>query len=272
MKLSCKVIEDMLPMYYDKVCSEESVALIEEHLKDCPHCSQMLLDLHVDIDIPKKKVDDIKPLKKIQKSYKRMRIGWMIAALCVLVFIPIAFLLGKQQEEQEGYVVEYSQEEALADANAFMNCLVEGDYAKAYSYWDIDGEKKDLLRGELFVEEDLVNFEADGLGKFCQGGEKLESMGGIESFELVSISEAGFYNWRGIEDYTISYKVRFQGKVESFSVSTTKYGIDHIGAGDGLIKHPLSHITLWVQWVVDDYMGQYYDFDLGEWVDFSKED
>jgi hypothetical protein len=97
-------------------------------------------------------------------------------------------------------------------------------------------------------------------------------MGGIESFELVSISEAGFYNWRGIEDYTISYKVRFQGKEESFSVSTTKFGIDHIGAGDGLIKHPLSHITLWVQWVVDDYMGQYYDFDLGEWVDCSKED
>ena len=45
MKLSCKVIEDMLPMYYDKVCSEESAALVEEHLKSCTHCSQMLSDL-----------------------------------------------------------------------------------------------------------------------------------------------------------------------------------------------------------------------------------
>ena len=38
MKLSCKVIEDMLPMYYDGVCSDESAALVEEHLKECPEC------------------------------------------------------------------------------------------------------------------------------------------------------------------------------------------------------------------------------------------
>ena len=67
MKLSCKVIEDMLPMYYDGVCSEESAALVEEHLKECPHCSHILSELRSDIATPKKNVDDIKPLKKIQK-------------------------------------------------------------------------------------------------------------------------------------------------------------------------------------------------------------
>ena len=29
MKLSCKVIEDMLPIYYDGVCSDESATLVE---------------------------------------------------------------------------------------------------------------------------------------------------------------------------------------------------------------------------------------------------
>ena len=42
MKLSCSVIQDMIPMYYDKVCSKESAALIEEHFhsKSTPyiHC------------------------------------------------------------------------------------------------------------------------------------------------------------------------------------------------------------------------------------------
>ena len=92
MKLSCKVIEDMLPMYYDKVCSEDSAALVEEHLKDCPHCRQILLDLGTDIAIPEKKVDDIKPLKKIQKSYKKMRLRWLTAILIVLALIHAAFL------------------------------------------------------------------------------------------------------------------------------------------------------------------------------------
>ena len=67
MKLPCKVIEDILPMYYDGVCSKESASLIEEHLKDCTNFSNILSQLQDDISIPKKNVDDIKPLKKIQK-------------------------------------------------------------------------------------------------------------------------------------------------------------------------------------------------------------
>ena len=71
MKLPCKVIEDILPMYYDGVCSTESASLIEEHLKDCTNCRNILSQLQDDISIPQKNVDDIKPLKKIQKRYKK---------------------------------------------------------------------------------------------------------------------------------------------------------------------------------------------------------
>ena len=270
MKLSCKVIEDMLPMYYDKVCSEESAALVEEHLKSCPHCSQMLSDLRVGIDIQEQKVDDIKPLKKIQKSYKKMKLGWLIAIICVAILTPIAFIVGAQQGEQKEQVVDYSKEEAIAYANEFMTYLVNADYTKAYAYWDVAGEKKDLLTDNRFTEEILMNFEADGLKKFCEGGEKLESMGGFESFEFVEVSEPSYANSYGTEDYSISYTIKFDGKEESFRVSVTKYGINHISAGDGLVRHPLSHLTLWVQWVVDDYNGRYYDFDLGQWVENNK--
>lgn len=268
MKLPCKVIEDILPMYYDKVCSEESAALVEAHLKECPCCSRILSDLRADMDISEKKVDDIKPLKKIQKSYKKMRIGWLIAILCVLVLIPVAFLIGHKQSEP---VVEYTKEEAIAYANEFMAAITEGDYAKAYTYWNIEEEKRELISGGRFTEEDLVNFEADGLKKFCEGGEKLESMGGITEVQFVKISDASYTNRYGTEEYFISYRFRFDGKEEGFGISLTKDGIDHISSGDGLIKHPLSHLTLWIQWVVDDYVGQYYDFDLGQWVACDKQ-
>ena len=266
MNLPWKVIEDMLPMYYDKVCSEDSAAMVEEHLKTCPHCSQMLSDLRADLDTQDQKIDDMKPLKKIQKSYKKLKLGWLIAILCVVILTPIAFIVGAQQGEQKGYAVDYSKEEAIAYANEFMTCLVNGDYTKAYSYWDIAGEKKDLQSGNLFTEEELVNFEADGLKKFCEGGEKLEAMNGFASFEFVKISEPSYANSFGTEDYFISYKIKFDGKEESFCVNVTKYGINSISAGGGLIRHPLSHLVLWVQWVVDDYQGRYYDFDSGKWI------
>ena len=263
MKLPCKVIEDMLPMYYDKVCSEESAALVEEHLRSCPRCGQMLADLGAEIEIPEQKVDDVKPLRKIQKSYKKMKLVGLIALLCALILVPCAFLMGTKKEPK----VEYSQEEAIAYANEFMACLEAKDYAKAYTYWNLEEEKRSLLEGNILTEADLANFEADGLKKFCEGGEKLESWGGITDVQFVKISDPSYNNRHGTEEYFISYTFRFNGKEEGFGISLTKDGIDGISSGDGLIRHPLSHLTLWVQWVVDDYMGKYYDFDLGTWVD-----
>ena len=37
--MNCDVIKDLLPLYIDKCCSEESAKLVEEHLKNCPCCS-----------------------------------------------------------------------------------------------------------------------------------------------------------------------------------------------------------------------------------------
>lgn len=271
MKLSCKVIEDMLPIYYDGLCSEESAALVEEHLKECPHCSHILAELRSEITTPKKNVDDAKPLKKIQKSYKKMKTLWLIAVVVILLLIPMAFLFGTEQAKQYEKPVDFSKEQAIAYANEFMACLTEKNYAKAYTYWNIEEEEQDLLSGNILTEADLINFEADGLRKFCDGGEKLESMGGITDVQFTKISEASYSNRYGTEEYLVSYTFQFNGKEEGFGIGLTKDGINHIGSGDGLIRHPLSHLTLWVQWVVDDYMGKTYDFDLGTWVDAEKD-
>lgn len=93
MKLPCKVVEDLLPLYYDGICTEESAALVEEHLKDCPCCSHLLSDLRSDVALPKKSADDIQPLKKLQKSYQKMRFGWWLAMLCLLVLIPMLLFI-----------------------------------------------------------------------------------------------------------------------------------------------------------------------------------
>ena len=42
MRLSCEVIRDLLPLYYDEVCSKESSSLIEKHLAECPQCADEL--------------------------------------------------------------------------------------------------------------------------------------------------------------------------------------------------------------------------------------
>ena len=83
MKLPCKVVEDMLPIYYDGICSDESAILIEEHLKECAQCSRLLSDLHTEIEIAGKPVDDLKPLEGIKKELTKRKRTYMRAGICV---------------------------------------------------------------------------------------------------------------------------------------------------------------------------------------------
>ena len=41
-KISCEVIKDMLPLYYDNVCSDDSKRMVEEHLSYCDNCKMEL--------------------------------------------------------------------------------------------------------------------------------------------------------------------------------------------------------------------------------------
>ena len=42
MKNNCDIIRDLLPLYVDGVCSQESAKLVEEHLTDCQSCRELL--------------------------------------------------------------------------------------------------------------------------------------------------------------------------------------------------------------------------------------
>ena len=45
MKTDCDVIRDLLPLYADDACSQKSRELVEEHLQECPTCSDLLQKL-----------------------------------------------------------------------------------------------------------------------------------------------------------------------------------------------------------------------------------
>ncbi len=42
MKLNCNVIRDLLPLYADQICSDESRELVNEHLMECGDCAMLL--------------------------------------------------------------------------------------------------------------------------------------------------------------------------------------------------------------------------------------
>lgn len=44
-KITCEVVADLLALYCDEVCSQDSRRLVEGHLKGCPDCQRMLQNM-----------------------------------------------------------------------------------------------------------------------------------------------------------------------------------------------------------------------------------
>lgn len=87
MSMNCDVIRDLLPLYHDGVCSEESRALVEAHLNACPGCSAILQELRGEIDLPHEEPNDSAVLRKLHKNVKR---AWIRGAAAVLALVMLA--------------------------------------------------------------------------------------------------------------------------------------------------------------------------------------
>lgn len=65
--ISCNVIRDLLPSYMDKIASDDSVKLVEEHLAQCSECMDFKARLEKpDLHIPNEEVN-LDYMKKIRK-------------------------------------------------------------------------------------------------------------------------------------------------------------------------------------------------------------
>ena len=84
MKLSCDVINDLLPLYHDEVCSEESKRIVEEHLKECENCREIAKKIGGEFHVPQKELDDATFFKNIQQEYKIKNIVFSILLICLV--------------------------------------------------------------------------------------------------------------------------------------------------------------------------------------------
>lgn len=100
MNIKCEVIKDLLPLYVDGVASEESCALIEEHLKECEDCRQYLELLQEDMpDISEVSLaDETASLRKIKRRIRRNRV---LVVLVTMVFAVIAGIIIHSQHLTE---------------------------------------------------------------------------------------------------------------------------------------------------------------------------
>ena len=88
MSKQCKIVQDLLPLYVDKVSSDESNKLIEAHLKECDECNKVLNILKNEEKVSN--VDEKDAIKRFNKKLKRKNLKIII--ITILIIILVAFL------------------------------------------------------------------------------------------------------------------------------------------------------------------------------------
>ncbi|MGL5750459.1 MAG: zf-HC2 domain-containing protein [Paraclostridium sp.] len=95
-KVSCDVIKDLIPLYYDDICSKDTRHLVDNHIKECQCCSEELKQLNSNIDFKiemnqEKDKAVIKSLSNIWKKENRKSL-FKGAMYAIIATVTVALL------------------------------------------------------------------------------------------------------------------------------------------------------------------------------------
>ncbi|ASA21233.1 zf-HC2 domain-containing protein [Paenibacillus donghaensis] len=97
-KLSCEIVEDLLPLYYDEVCSETTKESIEVHLSTCEHCTAALNKLRQSSSLPfevmKKNKQESTGLASFKGYWHRSKVAAFVKGLLLATAVCAVIILG----------------------------------------------------------------------------------------------------------------------------------------------------------------------------------
>lgn len=167
----CEVIQDLIPLYIEKISSEESNQLIEGHVQECEECKQILREAQQSLFVkakPSEKVEFITEeeaeiFKKVMKKYrkkamKKMKIAVIavVAALGIFcgarlywwgVYLPVSY--------EDAVIATYMKTGERAQNEYFW---IEGHAQKITETWEgktlvLEGKNSHAYRKELEEKE-----------------------------------------------------------------------------------------------------------------------
>lgn len=140
MSKQCKIIEDLLPLYHDGVCSEESKQLVEEHISQCEECRNLLTRIERDIISPAKE-QDVKLLSGISKAVREGRKKALLAGISITL---VAIFLLFAAFSTWWYCHEYRYYSAFTEGQSLTNVETNIKPIEMYS-WSDDTYQYDVV-------------------------------------------------------------------------------------------------------------------------------
>ncbi|SEL01848.1 Putative zinc-finger [Ruminococcus sp. YRD2003] len=91
-EISCNTIIDLMPIYKENSCSEETRLLVEEHLSGCKSCRSLSEAFYVSEPVKAELPNEAETFRKVGRKLKRSRFTKAMAVLmcfCVILFAAV---------------------------------------------------------------------------------------------------------------------------------------------------------------------------------------
>ena len=169
MTYPCGIIRDLLPLYIDDVCNEESKQAVENHLSECEKCRNYYNSMKSTEGFVAKENDNSEDMKmannlkkvksKINKKIRNIVLGAVAAMVFVIVGVTLLFNVALKEVSPDDVIVSanvYSFEEIIE--NSASN-VPNSESVTIYSD-ESDNSQKIEVRipeiGEITVTEDTI--------------------------------------------------------------------------------------------------------------------
>lgn len=252
--LNCNMVQDLIPLVVDEVCSTESREAVLEHIKTCETCKKIYENAQL---LPTFEIsaEETAIQKSVKKGFRKIRIRWIASILCVLLLVPV-FMLTKAEVQGRG--VAFSNIHEIMIANGFLKDLKNGNYDAAFDHFYLEPKKSEWLE-RWFDEEKLANMDADARETFLTCASMLIEAGGLQDYEFLSVEEQE-------NCYYLRYNICVNDQLQEFVIIATDEGITSIIADGSFLDDPLGRLAFWSEQLWEDYSGCYFDPDTRQYI------
>lgn len=188
MNYTCGIIDDLLPLYADGACSEESNAAIEAHLASCEACRKKLERMQSDTVVSETskstgEVAVVKYANKVRKHRIKLAIGIVALSVIATCLLSLVFLTLKDMHNYANPIIHEVEagtynltsndlEVTVADVGEYVlftnNTKIEvsvdqdADFSGEVLLWNADDPNNPvtILYGKITPEERACTFSS----------------------------------------------------------------------------------------------------------------
>ena len=160
MKWNCELIQDLLPLYEEELCSPASRQAVQEHLEECECCRRLTAPLPIEVPHEIPEADHA-----VKKSIKKVKRRWLASLLAAVLAVPLLLLSFNQYK---GSGLCFTNLDDIYTAWQFVYALEAQNWEKAARMHDFSADYESIIEalsqdvafwGRAFTPCDVAGYD-----------------------------------------------------------------------------------------------------------------